>query len=144
MAADTLPQIWVSLVVRGGAFDPDEFTERVGVTPTQSYRAGEPFSNGKGRRRSDGWRLSVEPRRTREVDGMLEELRGLVTIAPAQFRQHCTELGLHPEVLITPEPHSAEVSPSVHFSAEFVAWAAELGALIDVDIQLRALVADED
>jgi hypothetical protein len=75
---------------------------------------------------------------------LLDELRALVTIPAPQFRERCAELGLATEDLVSATPPSAEASPSLWFPAEFVAWAAELGALIDVDVLLHELAPDDE
>lgn len=137
MGDESLPSVSVAFRLDGSEFDPGDVTARLGVEPTHSYRAGDSISGGIGRRRRDAWIIRVGPRETLEVDGMLDELRGRLSTASALVNETCAALGLVSAVYCAVEPTS-RLTPSLQFPREFVVWAADLGAFIDIDVMLRA------
>lgn len=128
------PEVKISLRLTGAPFDPDEVTSRLGIEPTHHFRAGDPMPFGHGRRRWDLWRVTVGPTEAYDIDAMLDQLRHQVSAPAAQIRDLCAELALESQVFVTTTP-AGSLNPSLRFSSEFVAWAAELGALIDVDVR---------
>jgi hypothetical protein len=139
MSEDSLPVVKVSFRLRGASFDPDEVTRRLGLEPTDAYRAGEPISRrGLGKHREDGWAIQIGPRETLEIAPMLRELRDLVGVEPEKLREVCTDLGLRAVIYIPIEPTSSQ-APSAEIPEDIIAWAAEFGASIDVDLLLWSL-----
>lgn len=139
MSEDSLPVVKVSFRLRGTSFDPDEVTRRLGLEPTDSYRAGEPISRRSlGKHREDGWAIQIGPRETLEIAPMLRELRDLVGVEPEKLREVSTDLGLRAVIYIPIEPTSSQ-APSAEIPEDVIAWAAEFGASIDIDLLLWSL-----
>lgn len=125
----------------GESFDPDVITQRLGIKPTGHFRAGDPMSLGTGRRRRDCWTLMVGDTETLYVDDMLEELRAAFTASPEAVKELCSELDVEAAVTCMVLPQSRQM-PAMDFSADFVEWAASLGAGITVDV--LTVAEDED
>jgi hypothetical protein len=135
MTVDALPHVWLSLTIMGGDFDPDELTARLGIVPTSHHRAGDPIVGDKGRRRQDRWRVTIGPRDTVQIGGMLDELLARMAPGSERMKELCGELGLEATLTCAVEPVSAE-TPSVYFPSAVVQWAADQCVAIEVDIML--------
>jgi hypothetical protein len=131
---DSTPSIQLGFRYRAADFQPDELTKRLGVEPTSQFVAGDPITDdGRGRRRSSGWRLDLE-RETETVESMLADFRELVSIPPSVVRAASAELGLSPVVVCSVLRRESEGYPVLLFPPDFIEWVAELGATLDVDI----------
>jgi hypothetical protein len=135
MADEAPPHVWISLTIMGAVFDPDELTARLEVEPTSHHRAGDPIVGDKGRRRQDRWRVTIGPRDTVQIDGMLDELLARMAPGSERMKKLCGELGLEATLTCAVEPVSAE-TPSVYFPPAVVRWAADQCVAIEVDIML--------
>jgi hypothetical protein len=132
-----LPKVKLYFRFYGESFDPDEITARLGVEPTEQFRPGDPITkDGRGKRRKDGWWIKVGPQRTLEIDDLLQELREKVVVDSAIVRQLCQELNINLVILCGVGMGSSEDLPITYFPPDFVGWAAEMGAAINVDIVL--------
>jgi hypothetical protein len=129
------PEVWVSLSIMGAPFDPDAVTARLGVEPTSHHRTGDPILGDQGRRRRDRWRVTIGPRDTIEIGGMLSEL--LVHMAPGEdkLRQVCAELGVEATLTCAVEPKSS-LTPYIFFPRDVVRWAASHDVALDIDVML--------
>jgi len=143
MTNESPPNVWVSLTIMGGSFDPDLVTAKLGVEPTSHYRAGDSIKDGKGRRRSDRWRVTIGPRETLKIDTMLSEL--LTHVAPGEDKllAVCTELGVEATLTCAVEPTSA-LTPYILFPSDVIRWAADHDVEIDVDVMLWREENDDD
>lgn len=135
MTDESLPIVSVSFRLGGKAFDPDLVTTRLGIEPTNQYRAGDHISKRIGRRPHDGWIVRIGPRQTVEVASMFDELRGWLIVSSAVVTETCNELGLEPWITCAVEPTS-KLAPSLLLSSDVIGWARDLGASIDVDLML--------
>jgi hypothetical protein len=135
MNSRTLPIVSVSFRFVGSSFDPADVTRRLGIEPTTHYRSGDPIQREVGRRQRDGWAVTVGPRETLEIQGMLHELRERLHVPTALVRQICTELELAAMIRCTVEPTST-LTPVLAFPADVVSWAADIDASVDVDVML--------
>jgi Domain of unknown function (DUF4279) len=137
MSSKTLPKVQMRFGFLGESFDPDEITERLGIQPTVMYRPGDPITqDGRGRRQSYGWAIKVGPRHALEIDALLQELREQVNLESDQVRELCRDLGIEASILCGVGMGEADDLPVTFFPQDFVAWAAEMGAAINVDIVL--------
>lgn len=135
------PVVSVHFDFYGESFDPDVITKRLSIKPTGHFLAGDPMSLGTGRRRRDCWTLMVGDTETLYVDDMLEELRAAFTASPEAVKELCSELDVEAVVTCMVLPQSRQM-PAMDFPADFVDWAASLGAGITVDV--LTVAEDED
>lgn len=130
-----LPSVKLYFRFYGESFDPDEITKRLGVEPTEKFRPGDPITkDGRGKRLKDGWWIKAGPQQTLEIDDLLQELREKVVVDSAVVRQTCHDLNVNLVILCGVGMGDGEDLPITYFPPEFVNWAAELGAAINVDI----------
>jgi hypothetical protein len=131
-----LPRVDLYLRFYGETFDPDEITKRLGVEPTYSFRPGDPITkDGKGKRRDYGWMIEVKGFNPWENDDLLREFRQRVAVSPEAVRQLCRDLSINPVVICgVGIRDTAESAPDLYFPNEFLAWIAELGASLNVDV----------
>jgi hypothetical protein len=139
MPEDTLPIVKALFRLRDAPFDPDEVTRRLGLEPTRTYRAGEPIARGIGSQRGDGWLIQVGPCETLEIAPILRELRDRVAVAPSLVREVCADLGLTPAIYCSIELTS-RLAPSAAIPPDTIAWVAELGGAIDMDLLTWSVV----
>lgn len=112
--------------------DPAEITASLGIAPTKTWRAGDPFDSRSGlRRRRNGWVLGSDLEDSRDLE---EHVQSVLRKFQATW----------PEAVRLSEQYDAEIQcviycygrevPSIHFDKETVVRVAELGAGIDVDL----------
>jgi uncharacterized protein DUF4279 len=120
--------------VTGDDFDPDDFTRRVGLTPTDRWRVGDIVGESVIHRKHSGWRCSLPRRSSLDVgDRIRTLLTELLPFADA-IRQECKRSHLKAEiscVIFVGTP-----APAAHFDSEILAGAARLGAEIDLDLYI--------
>jgi Domain of unknown function (DUF4279) len=136
MSFKRLPTVSFYFRFYGDSFDPDEITRRLGLKPTVSYRPGDPIMrDGKGHRRHYGWIIAVGEQETLKIDDLLRELRERISVSSHTIRQVCNDLDINLVVVCGVRQHEdAETTPALFFPSEFVAWVAELGGSLDVDV----------
>lgn len=135
MADRGLPHVWVSFDLTGDAFDPEVVTSELGIEPTSHHRAGNAILGEQGHRVRDRWRVTVGPRDTIEIGGMLKELLARLSPAEQELGQICRRLGLSPMITCAIEPTSS-LTPNLTLSPEVIRWAAEHETVIAVDVML--------
>ena len=133
--SELAPEVSVVLSLVGAPFDPSAVTAMVGIQPTRAYRAGDAMSVAGGRRRRDMWSVSIGPRDTAEVPGMVEELLQILRPVGAQLQAACAAFGLEPVIYCAVTLRS-RLTPVLRFTPETLVWAAEHGAAIDVDVMV--------
>jgi hypothetical protein len=136
MASRRLPKVQLYFRFYGENFNPDEITRRLKVDPTIQFRPGDPITaDGRGRRRRYGWMVAVGGEETIKIDSLLIELRERFDASPKDVKALCRDLNLK-AVVLCGVGQDAEETPRLQFPPEFVAWVADMGAAIDVDIIL--------
>jgi len=135
MAVQRLANVQIYFRFYGESFDPDEITQRLGIEPTLKFRPGDPItSDGRGRRRRYGWAVKVGGYDTIEIDGMLQELREQVSVSSFLVRKVCKDLDIEPVIVCGVGAERADIMPALYFPTDFLRWAAEMGASLDVDV----------
>jgi hypothetical protein len=130
-----LPIITISLRIRGVAFDPAVVTEQLGVTPSVAYRTGDAIANGQGRRRTDGWVVTVGPHETLDGAAVFDELLARFPASGAAIREICADVGAEAQVYCTIEPTSS-LTPAVSIGHDVLSWILACGAELDIDFLL--------
>jgi len=132
-----LPNVGLYFRFYGEAFDPDEITRRLGIEPTAQRRPGDPITrDGRGKYRDYSWMVKVGPCATVEIDALLQELRERITVSPTDVRQLCQDLDVELVIICGVGMAKAEDLPVTYFPQDFVKWAAEFEAAINVDVVL--------
>jgi len=133
MNTEELPVIRIYLRFYGSSFDPAEISARLGLNPTNEYRAGDPVADSSATRRRDGWMFEGSHGETLDVRGLLQVFREKVGKKGPEVVKVSQDLGVEAVVVCAVLPTS-NVAPILEFPSEFLLWAAEMGASINVDI----------
>lgn len=132
-----LPRVSLYFRFYGESFDPNEITRRLGVEPSICFRPGDPITeDGRGRRSGFGWMVKVGPRKTLKIDALLQELQERITVSAADVQQLCRDLNVELVILCGVGMDKADDLPTTYFPQDFVKWAAEMGAALNVDVIL--------
>lgn len=134
-AEEALPKVWISFDFFGASFDPEEITHQLRIKPTSSHRTGEPIKDDKGRWPRDRWRVTVGPRETVEIGGMLDELIASLRPAEGALRDAYERHKVEAMITCAVEPQSAE-TPYILFPQKVVQWAAAHDVSLAVDLML--------
>jgi hypothetical protein len=79
--------------------------------------------------------VKVGGEETIRIDSMLIALRERFDASPDEVKALCRDLNLR-AVVLCGVGQDAEETPQLQFPPEFIAWVADMGAEIDVDIIL--------
>ena len=126
------PEIWCEFAVLGERLDPPLVTRRLALTPSRAFRAGDPIVRENGKRRTNGWVLSIGPERSLAADEQVERLIAQLKPKTAEIVGLREELGV--ELRINCIVYVADQTPNIWFKPDVVAWASQVGASIDVDL----------
>lgn len=130
------PKVALYFRFYGETFDPDEITRRLDITPTLSFRPGDPITeDGQGDWRAYGWMVELGPLKTLEVDDLLQEFRQRLDVPAATVRQLCGDLDIELVIVCGVGLGGAETAPGLYFPNEFLEWVADLGASLNVDVE---------
>lgn len=137
-------EIRVYAASEDGDYDPDAFTERIGIEPTRLYRKGEILRSGRPRGHTVWW-WETEEQTTRDTEAVVIEVLDRFEPVLQQLGDAKTELDLHLVLgvvismygVIETDP-DGEVSadaatPAFALSVETLQRLGRLGADFDVD-----------
>lgn len=137
MVVTNYPDVKLYFRFYGESFDPDEITRRLGIEPTAQRRPGDPLTkDGRGICRDYSWMVKIGPSETLYIDDMLIEFRERISVSAAEVRQLCQDLNLELVIVCGVGMGTADDLPVTYFPQDFVKWAAEMNAAINVDIIL--------
>jgi hypothetical protein len=136
MNTKTRPRVSFYFAFYGDSFDPTEITRRLGIEPTKSFRTGDSIRLRSVLRTTDGWIFEIPPRETFDIEGMLRELQQHINVPPAVVKQTCQELKLEVAIECAVLQPVLLSTPDLSFPADFLGWASDLGASIDLDFIL--------
>jgi hypothetical protein len=131
--AEELPTIRIYLRFYGPSFDPDEISARLGLSPSNKFRAGDQVGDSAVQRRHDGWLFEGSHGETLDVRDLLQDFRERVGEKSTQVIQLCQDLDVEAVIVCAVLP-SSSVMPILEFPPEFSHWAASMGASINIDI----------
>src|SRR5260370_34261601 len=128
------PEIWSEFALLGERLDPPLVTRRLALTPSRAFRAGDPIVAEKGKRRINGWVLSIGPEPSFAVD---EQIEPLYSSAETQDRRdRRPSRGVRVELRIYCVAYIADQTLNIWFKRDVVTWASQIGASIDVDLYI--------
>jgi hypothetical protein len=128
------PEIWSEFALLGERLDPPLVTRRLALTPSRAFRADDPIVAEKGKRRTNGWVLSIGPERSFAVDEQVERLIAQLKPKTAEIVGLREELGVQLRIYCV--VYMADQTPNIWFKPDVVAWASQIGASIDVDLYI--------
>ena len=119
-----------------GAFDPDELTERIGISPTSSSREG-----GRNRQRrlprTSQWELSTERivAECIDISQLADEIIAKLEPHSPQIKDAIADLDLYAvlEVVLYFSTDDEVSTPAIGFSNRVLAFLADVNASIDID-----------
>jgi hypothetical protein len=118
--------------------DPGSITEMVGLTPSRTYRAGDEHVTPNGHRRlrkRTMWQVDVGPRRTVDLESMIEEM--LVALEPVAdaIRDCVRSVNLeHGELSVV--AYMADQTPAAVVTLDHMSRLVALGLNLDIDLYL--------
>jgi len=131
-----LPEIWTEFALVGDQVEPQHITERLGLSPSRGGRVGEPIIAGKGKRLTNAWILSIGPERSYALDEQIDQLVAQLKPKTGEIARLRVELEV--EARLYCAVYVADETPEIWFSPGVVAWAAEIGASVGVDLYIGA------
>ena len=131
-----LPEIWTEFALVGNQVEPQHITERLGLSPSRGGRVGEPIIAGKGKRLTNAWILSIGPERSYVLDEQIDRLVAQLKPKTGEIARLRAELEV--EARLYCAVYVADETPEIWFSPGAVAWAAEIGASVGVDLYVGA------
>jgi hypothetical protein len=142
-AADPLPSLTARLQFEGverASFSPEEVTSRMGIQPSLTFRKGEPRQHQSplnariARHSRDVWLYRVGPEESLDIRPLLESLKRDIVTSPGEIKAICADLNLEVLVMVGVVAPEEASWPICFFPKGFLAWVAEIGASIDVDL----------
>jgi len=127
-----LPEIHSEFAFLGERLDPSVVTRRLALTPSRAFRTGDPLVREEGKRRTNGWVLSIGPERSFAADEQVDRLMRQLKPKTAEIVSLREELGV--ELRIYCIVYMADQTPNIWFKPDVVAWASQIGASIDVEL----------
>jgi len=132
---DPMPRICASLALFSMTVTPEQMTEMLGASPTNSWHLGDRRSNRPNDPRVEkdhGWRLSTGYINTIEAEVAIRRL--LELLEPIQSK--ITQLTTSPEVMAELAVYAdvTDQQPSIHIASVMLQQIAKLNCDIDVDI----------
>lgn len=125
------PKIAVAFVITGFDCHPDEVSQVIGVSPTDTWQIGDPIRPPEIRQKSNGWRLRsplgesqhLEPHLRWLLDHLPDEISELPSTSPWSIDVSCA-------IVI------GEHAPSMTLPRDVLERFARLRADLDIDVIL--------
>lgn len=131
---ESLPSVSIYFRFYGESFDPAEISRSLDIKPTEQFRVGEVRLGQKVPATRDGWYVKVGEQQTIEIGAMLKELKGLVGDQGESVRQTSSEHQVDPVIVCAVLQPDGAPSAALTFPPDFLLWAGNMGAAIDIDI----------
>jgi len=116
-----------------GRFNPDNVSEKLGISPTKTWRLGEPIQKTLLSYKHDGWCLSSDEVDTLDLDEQFTKIWNIIQPYNSTIVDICDELNLHAEIACAVDVEDDQY-PVLHFKRESIKRISELNAEIDIDI----------
>lgn len=116
-----------------GSFDPNTFSDRIGIPATRVVRAGElrtPIIPYK----EDIWRLTISDEPTLYVEPEADKLLAVFSPISIDFRTTVQSMGLRSQASFRVTMDEGESYPAIVLRPDQMKGLADLDMLLDVDI----------
>ncbi len=126
-------KIFVAFMLMGFESAPEEITEKVGITPSETWKTGD-FVTKKSvmRHQSNGWQLNSQLEKTAELEDHIQSV--LEQLKPSWQSFIEISIDCYVEISCAIYLYSDNQLPAIHFNKEIVQQIAELNADIDIDL----------
>jgi Domain of unknown function (DUF4279) len=128
------PLIEVAMRLTGQGFAPEDVTKLVQLTPTRTWRLGDPVQRTQLKRKHDGWVFGLPQRETYEMDGLLRELLDAIEPHKEGIAEAAKRFGLEKETSLG--VYVRGETPASWFAADTVHRISTLDASLDIDLML--------
>lgn len=127
-----IPKIEVYFKVTG-KFNPNNFTEDIGIKATRTWRAGDSVKNTLIIRKFDVWEFSNDASHSHDLDIEISKLISFLNPYRSKITNYCKKNKLNSEFscVVTTEENEF---PSIHFSSDLIKNIDAFNAEIDIDI----------
>jgi hypothetical protein len=126
-------EVKATFSLTGFNFSPDKITSMLGISPTHTWRIGEPLKkNIAVKRKHNGWCISTNPENTLDLSKHVRALVDLLQPYIQRINKICHKY--HADAEVSCVVYTDEIMPIIHFEKDLVLQIATLGADIDIDI----------
>ncbi len=115
--------------LNGFACEPDEITQMIGLTPTDTWKAGDLRGRSIRRHETSGWRLRSRLDEPLWIERHVQDVIAQLTPKWPDVVHLCLQY----QAMINCVCSIYDASPVIHFGRETIKRVAELNAWIDVD-----------
>jgi hypothetical protein len=122
-------KIYAYFALGGFACEPSEITHTIGLTPTDTWKAGDLIGRSIRRRETNGWRLRSRLDEPLWLGRHVQDV--IAQLAPKW--PEVLPLCLQYEAMMNCVCYIYDTPPVFHFDREIIKRVAELNAWIDVD-----------
>jgi hypothetical protein len=128
--------------------DPDYISMQLGITPTRTWRIGDPIQGSRLRRKHNGWCLSTDRKQSWDLGQELHSLLDPLESRASEIARVSEVLGLEAEISVAIYVDSA--TPGMHVDRQLIRSIERLKADFDLDLILisaepaQRLVHDKD
>ena len=124
-------RITTNLVLRGPELNMDDISERLRLTPTDTWRTGEVLPGTTRTLKRSGWRYRLGPDETVSFDRQLHALQEIVTSRTTDLAQLSNEPGITVEVCF--EAIIVGERPYLSLPSGLLRTLSDANAVVEVD-----------
>ncbi len=129
-------EMMVALRLIGQNFSPEKITLLLGVSPTKTWRLGDPVQHTLLKRKHHGWEFSIPLQAGLDMEERLCSLLDIFEPYRQSLLEACDRFGL--EVEIACALYVTDAAPIMHLSSRTMKRLAALNADLDMDLILVA------
>jgi len=127
------PDSWYAYFHLRGSFDPDQLTQTLGVTPTETAREGDPIGNGTRLRSCSLWALHSRLKRSAPLELQVKDVLDQLDFNKATFKRLSHELNGTMELV----GYFRDREPGVGLERDLIERMAWYGLTLDCDFYNR-------
>ena len=121
-----------SLRIVGECFDVQRVTDTLEVTPSRTWNKGEPIRNSGKNYTCTTWIYATESVESQDINTSIKEIEELFYAKTDMIAALKKQYELYVSIDICIMIENGE-PPAIYFEPEFIKFAAEIDATIDVD-----------
>jgi Domain of unknown function (DUF4279) len=132
MTEEAYPELHVALEFLSSDMGPDEISDRLGLQPTKSWRAGDTETHSKVPHKDGRWILRLPPRPAVDFTDLVEELLVQLDPCKAEVAGLARDSGFSARLSCV--GYMTTIVPAVYFENELLVRIAGLGLALNVDL----------
>lgn len=129
---EAYPELYVALEFRSSDTPPEEFSRRLGMQPTKSWRVGDTEAHSRIPHKDSSWILRLAPRPAVDFTDLVEELLSQLDACKAEVAALARDPRFSSRLSCV--GYMTSIVPAIYFEAKLLARIAELGLALDVDL----------